>query len=158
MSDATQNIAHLREHGPTTYEKLPISSLSISDRQHGVRRVHITKAATGGAKRGKQSALAYLDAHDLTTVVRRYLEANPHLLEHVSNGGISAMFADHSSALQDAWREVREEYDTRPTGKASPAEHQAGGEATRGGTCPLCGAGYDSYLRHHFPCDDEAEP
>lgn len=100
----SENLRILRDEGPTMLKDLP-HKISINDRfTHGVRRYNPS---------GANGPIAYLESHDMKEVVRRVLDANPRLLQK-RPATLSMEFSNHSSELESAWKDIRDEYSGMP--------------------------------------------
>lgn len=113
-----QNIQWLRKHGPAPASRLPTQSVfSISDREHGMRRLKLVGkpkgSGTSDSQGGANTTIYYLPEHDPERIVRVFLMQNPHLIENLSYQGLIQRFGQAGDDVQDAARTVLDETDIR---------------------------------------------
>lgn len=104
------NVLYLEEHGPATLDELPHDQ-SVADKMQGMRVFKISgdngaSAAMGGNNRW----VYYLDEHERTSVIRRYLEANSKLVDNKPKKGLHRQIGGHGSSWLEAAREVTPEF------------------------------------------------
>ncbi len=104
---ATENVRHLREHGPTPSSEMPQGS-SVSDRQHGMWKfvVRAGKAATDSAGGMPEPVYFLREEHDPETVMRTFFEVNDQMVESKSYHGLITGVRDHSHE----WAEIAKEF------------------------------------------------
>jgi len=143
---------HLVNHGPTTAADLPGTRVNTELRADGVQRLYPTGHALAGAadSTGGQMAPVYYikGKHDKVTVLRTFLDANPQLVEAKSANGLNQFLGKEWT---EPFREIYDEY------YDSYYAEERGGNASKGGTCPLCGVEYDATLPEHLPCEGNDE-
>jgi hypothetical protein len=142
----------LRQQGPSPVTKLPVNSDSISPNQrrlHNVTRLFIQNRITTYSA----TAVYYIEGeHDLTDVVRTYIEVNPDILD-LSSGQITQVFSEASRRFRKAWRDVRDEYDIDTPEHYKNRENQGAGP--RNTECPLCGEeGLGQLAAHLSKCPE----
>lgn len=143
-------VPHLRQNGPATADELGGHPNGAHLAQWNVKKMLVTSSAPAGQNRGRQTPVFYIEGqHDLKDVVRKYLDANPGMLENRHKGAISRLFGRHSKAMQRAWKAVADEYDVRVAGGSNK-----GGATPK--TCPFCGKKDIAYLPTHLPKCTEA--
>ncbi len=104
---ATENVRHLREHGPTPSSEMPQGS-SVSDRQHGMWKfvVRAGKAATDSAGGMPEPVYFLKEEHDPETVMRTFFEVNDQMVDSKSYHGLITGVRDHSPE----WAEIAKEF------------------------------------------------
>lgn len=141
----TENVEHLRAHGPAAYDDLPVDQkLHVNDKIDG--------AAVFNPERplgGRATPVAYLfEDHAPEAVLREWCRTNPSVADALSPREAHQLFAGHGRAWKEASREVvpdvwgEEAWDAAhaqppndgsevgPRPKYTPAYFTAGGESS----------------------------
>jgi hypothetical protein len=100
----SQKVDYLREHGPSTMDELPgTPSLNVSDKMRGAASFAANVGGAGPDAGGRPTTVYYLiDEHDKEDVVRKFILANPKLVEAKSHRGISQIFSSQGKEWSTA--------------------------------------------------------
>lgn len=130
-----KEVRYLREHGPTPRPELEDAGIEPQGRyrHYDVRRLNVGRSpGRTNCGIGRVTPVRYLPEHDLETVVRTFIDANPAMLDR-PKAGVTQYFGKDSHAMRDAWQAVADDYaDEMPTRKnqdVSPSEP----------SCDICG-------------------
>lgn len=99
----SQNIEYLREHGPTTTENLPNTSVSVTDRQNGVWKFN---ASPNGSGTPPQPVYYLRDEHDLEAVVEVWLTFNADIVRRAKRDNVRWAMRQAGRNFHDAIDEV----------------------------------------------------
>jgi len=139
-------IEQMRERGPITQDEIRYKYMTDL-RQYGVHSLQL-KTAPPTQEYGQQTPVYYLvDEHAKEEVVRRYVQANPVLVDGKSRRQFVSMFKKGGPEFKRAAQTVADEYELE-----TDAE---GGYTADGRDCPYCGETVEllpNHLRHH--CSD----
>lgn len=137
-------IEQIRELGPATRDELRYTDLT-GLREYGVYPLCLkTAAPTVGY--GQQTSVYYLpDEQSKEQVVRKYIEANPKIVDGKSKRQLVVLFRKAGPEFKQAAQNVADEFEL--------ATHSdTGGYNTVTRNCPYCGATVDrmaNHIRHH---------
>lgn len=139
-------VEQMRERGPVTQEEMRYSYMADL-RNHGVHSLQLkTSQVTRGY--GQQAPVYYLvDGHSKEEVVRRYVRANPVLVDGKTRAQFVSMFKKGGPEFKKAAQTVADEYELET--------NAVSGDTVDGRDCPYCGETVDllpNHLRHH--CSD----
>lgn len=126
-----QNVRHLRHHGPSTRAELPGSQIRQYDRDEGARKFFLN-GSPSTRMGGNVTPVFYLAEHDRKDVLRRFLEANPKLVELKTFRSFQQLLGDQTTGWKEASRAIRDEFfdeSVVPPGTANAS----------GTRCPNCG-------------------
>lgn len=149
MRSDNKIVPFLRKHGPSRFDELPVTKVSVEIRRdYGVRRILLTGSQGSVKRKGRQVPIWYIDQeHDPKDVVRRYIDENLDTMNYTKSA-LTQLFNGHSKELGAAWQSIADEYDT--------IEVDTGGANQLGGTCSLCGKDYSRSLAAHLKNGCEA--
>lgn len=98
----SRNITALRERGPLASDELPNEEVSLKDKQDGVWKF-APSSHTRGRMGGANTPVYYLKGdHDPETVLRKWLDTNPHATQSKSEKGLRDVIRDCGSEFEDA--------------------------------------------------------
>ncbi|MWG36247.1 hypothetical protein [Halomarina oriensis] len=128
-----QNIAYLREHGPSPIAELPGRQIRPADRKADIRRFTLT--VSGGTRIGGScSTVAYLAAHDRKAVLRTFLEDNPGVIANRRFRDFQKLLSEMNREWKAPSREIRDEFFDKPDEKDADGHPQPSEQE-----CPHCG-------------------
>ena len=87
----------------------------------------------------------HLEEHNKRSVIRRFLELNPRLVDAKDKAGFHRAVRSHGNSWLEAARAVSDDYFDRPE------RLQQGGWIEKGEqTCPMCGETFEGQLPTHL--------
>lgn len=100
----TQNVAYLREHGPSTRSELP-GSVDQGDLSHGAAKFQITNNV-----QSCDTVYYLMDDHDPAAVLSKFLSENPNVVESNDRRTLTSLAGNHGRSFRDIASEIVEEF------------------------------------------------
>lgn len=91
---STRNVEYLENRAPPKSE-LP-ANVTVGDRRRGLNK--FTDTGNKGNVGGSLTAVYYIESHDRPTVIRRFLQENPQLVEVRDKIGFQPLVGSHGNS------------------------------------------------------------
>lgn len=140
----------LREHGPlpSTDDRLRNHpTFTYLDKDSGLRKFRPAHSNRGSSLNtgGYSHTVYYIkDSHDPKTVVKRWLEANQDIVEHLPARALHARICNQGDQFKDPSRQLLGDRKGFPTNPSGTQNHDTK-------ACPLCETDGLRHLPNHLP-------
>jgi len=98
------NIEYLKDNGPAIKKELPNTAVSRHDMIKGVRSFKVPSTSSFSTQ--SLRAVYYLEEHDGTDIIEKWLSENEHVVENAKRRGVRYALLNASSQFRDAVDEV----------------------------------------------------
>lgn len=147
----TLNIEYVEKHGPVPKSELP-ANVTVGDKRRGLNKFTVSGNRGNGGLGGKLTAVYHIESNERPTVIRRFLEENPQLVDEKNKIGFQQLVGSHGNSWLKASREINDEFFDTPENhvdRESPTMSES--------QCSLCGEMVKHALADHLEteCDGE---